>query len=117
MATLEIKTFTDPSYTLTVKLSGSDYRLRLDWNDRAQAWFLDFGTLDRWLRRGIKVVACWPLLWRNKGLAGFPDGELIAWDPSPERRGATPGRFDLGATCRLLYVENDARAFPTVHRG
>lgn len=73
-----------PRYRYRVDLEGREYAITSNWNEQAQAWFLDVrdseGVL---LRGGVKVVRDWPLLSRGADHR-LPPGDLLALDASLE---------------------------------
>jgi hypothetical protein len=90
-------------WTQRTTLAGRDYVLTFDWSQRAGLWFLTLADQDgSAIRRGIPVVANYPLLW---GVIDSrrPPGELIARDLTS---GAPldPAFADLGTRFVLLYV-------------
>jgi hypothetical protein len=84
-------------------LSGRDYVLRFDWNQRDGHWFLGlYQPSGAPIITGLKLVVNWPLLGaRTETLR--PPGELLVVDT----RGLDedPGFADLGVRHALIYVE------------
>lgn len=107
MALLEIPTFPGvASYSIRVSLSGTDYEIRLDWRERAGAWYLSIYDTDSGeaLAVGVRVVCGYPLLrHRSKARQAIP-GQIWAWDLS-DRGGETADLEDLGRRVVLTYEE------------
>lgn len=90
-----------PLYTERVTLDGREYLLRFDWNGREGRWYLSIGTITEvWIRRGIKVVANWPLTRKSVDLR-LPPGHLFAMDLTSN--GEPPDFYDLGRRVKLFY--------------
>lgn len=92
----------DADQAWTTDLAGGIYLVRLRWNQREAAWYLD--VLERDERtpivQGVKVVLG-AMLGRRAPHALFRDGALIARDTSGAGREAT--LEDLGARVELWY--------------
>lgn len=89
-------------------LSGRDYVLRFDWNQRDGHWFLGiFQPNGDPVITGLKLVVSWRLLGaRTEALR--PPGELLVFDTqAPE---IDPGFNDLGARHGLVYFEPGEQA-------
>lgn len=84
-------------------LSGRDFVLRFDWNQRDGHWFLGiFQPNGAPIITGIKLVVSWRLLGgRTEALR--PLGELLVLDT--QTPAIDPGFADLGARHSLIYVE------------
>lgn len=105
MAIVSLRTFSDPFYTCTVNLDGSDYLFEWRYNQREDAWYFDIALTDgTTLARGIKVVCLLPLLKRFAD-SRLPKGQLIAWPNTDSRK--LPGLDELGEDRRvtLLYFD------------
>lgn len=90
-------------YQLATELDGTTYTLRLRWNEREGAWFMDVGDdAGNPIRTSIKVVVGWPLTARFADSA-LPPGQLYAIDTSGAD--AEPGLQELGARVVLAYQE------------
>lgn len=102
MATVQIDIPTDePFYEVTVQLSEKTYLLRLEYNFRAESWYLDlsYPTNDGTV---VPILAGQALVARTNFLAGVvdelaPPGTLYVWSD------ADPERFDLGTRAYLRY--------------
>ena len=103
MAVFGIPTSTTlPYYQLEVELDGVVYRLRFKFNERDEAWYLDFLDLeDNFLRAGLRVVNDWTLL-RLWQLASAPAGEMIA--VSDEQQTTVAQIDELGKSVILTYL-------------
>lgn len=100
---LEIRTTALPSFEQTLTLDGVPFRLRLRWNARAQAWFLDLSTPERVaIVSGVRIVTGIPLLARYGQRADLPAGHLVAADTSGA--GEDPTYDDFGTRVRLFYA-------------
>ena len=87
-------------------LDGTDYILRVLWNDRAGRHFLtvrDAANDD--LITGFKLCADMPFA-QHIVIDGQPAGQL--WVRRPDNTGADPGLRDLNANVFLMYVESDS---------
>lgn len=99
-----IPTANDPFYTQVTALSGVDYRLSFQYNQREQAWYLTIADIeDNIIFRGLKLVCNWPL-YGNLRHASLPPGQLIVMSNSTDH--STPGLDDLidGGRCQMCYV-------------
>jgi hypothetical protein len=99
----ELPTESDnPRYSFSIELDGSEFKVRLEWNDRASAWFLDLSDgAGALLVSSRRVTVGFPLLSRFR-IAVMPLGDLSAIDTSG--LGVDPGYSDLGARVRLVYT-------------
>lgn len=67
------------SFVKSAILDSVAYRLRFDWNDYMQQWFMDVCQNDNTdLIRGLPLVANYPLLKQYRRHSGIPPGELLA---------------------------------------
>lgn len=84
-------------------LSGRDFVLRFDWNQRDGHWTLGlYQPNGDAIITGLKLVVSWPLLGaRTEALR--PPGELLVVDTQVPA--IDPGFADLGARHSLIYVE------------
>lgn len=92
----------NPRYTQTVTLSDVAYRLHLEWNERAEAWFLGIATSDGTpLLSGRRVVVGWPL---NFGASDprLPRGVIEAIDL--QGMDLDPAYGDLGTRVVLAFT-------------
>lgn len=84
-------------------LSGRDYVLRFDWNQRDGYWMLSLLEPNgEPIITGVKLVADWPLL-QGRLEALRPPGELLVVDSIEPH--ADPGFADLGERHALIYIE------------
>jgi hypothetical protein len=106
VSVVALRTYEDPFYTLTVTLDGSDYLFDFRYNQRADAWYFDFGLTDGTiLLRGIKVVCNRSLLGRFAD-ARLPPGTLIAFSSTTSN--AQPGLLEIGEGKRVQLQYWDA---------
>lgn len=93
-----------PSYRQRTVLDGTEYILDLRWSQRESRWYLDLRSSAGALIAGaIKLVVNWPLLYRLRGVAGLPPGELWVVDTRPTP--ADPSLEELGDSIQLVYRE------------
>lgn len=94
---------TDPHYTVVVALEGVRYKIKMDWNERVEAWA--FSLLledDTKILSGVRVIPDWPVL-RKVASSNAPPGEIYFRDTSGD--GEPPGRYDLGERVVATYFE------------
>lgn len=92
-----------PRYTLNVTLTGVEYRIRLDWHERARGWYMSVArTSGEKLVDGLRVVSNWPLL-RKVASRYRPPGMLVAAAEDYQ----APQSHDFGTRVRLLYIEDE----------
>lgn len=95
----------EPFYSFTTTLDGTDYQFDVRWNARDGAWYFDLLTVeDEMIRAGNKIV----LGASPGGLsadAEFPAGLFLVLDTSGDGRDAT---FDDMGTRVLMYFYTDA---------
>lgn len=95
----------DAIFRVAAPLDGGTYVLDFDWSDRAGAWFMDLYVQSDSdpvrILCGQKLVLGYPLL-RGVVADGRPVGELILTALSGS---GECGRYDLGARCRLTYLD------------
>jgi len=88
-----------PSYTYRAPVEGVTYQWRFRWLTRPGAWYLDLSTdAGEAIRRGIKLVPGWWLLWRLRHPAR-PPGDLFLVGPME-----APTLESLGRTHLLYYL-------------
>lgn len=103
-----------PSYRQRTVLDGREYILVLRWSMREERWYLDMRDADGNLLVGsVKLVVGFPLLYRFRGVAGLPSGDLVVVDPRPSP--VDPGLDDLGDVAQLCYL--DAAEFAALTEG
>lgn len=101
-------------FALQVSLDGVTYTLRVRWNARASAWFMDILTedADDVIAAGLRIVVGYPLnLYRADRK---PPGLLFAQDTSG--RGVDPGLGELGERVQLFYLSTAEMAELGVQR-
>lgn len=104
MANFLIPTATsNPHFVMQTQLDGLTYTIRVHWNEREGAFYLDVGDVDNVpIVTGRKLVADWPLLHRVRD-EGKPPGEIYVVDKTGE--GVDPGFDDLGKRVVLIYID------------
>ena len=106
MAIVSIRTFSDPFYTMTVPLDGTDYLFEFRFNQREACWYFDISLTDGTLLvAGVKVVCHRPLL-RRFADTRLPKGILIAASNSEDTD--PPGIDELGEGRRVELVYQQA---------
>lgn len=91
-------------YDQIVRLEGSDFRLKLSWNERMGFWILSLYAAD-----GEAIVEGAPVITGTDLLRGYvsaqrPRGQLFSapFDTKPDHADLT----DLGSRVALLYEES-----------
>lgn len=93
----------NPQYVQQVQFDGVTYGIRMHWNEREGAWYLDLlDAADDVIIAGRKLVADWPLLHRCVD-ARKPPGQIYCIDKSG--RGEDPGFDDIDDRVVLLYYD------------
>lgn len=106
MAVVTIPVTNDPESWVAVKLDGVNYTLRLRWNVRSGAWFMDIlDAEDNFLAAGRKLVVEWALNLLRDTDPNLPQGMLFCRDTTGQK--ADPTLESLGTTVLLLYSEAD----------
>ena len=93
-----------PWFDQTTTLDGVPYVLDFRHSRAEDRWYLSIGLPDGTeVRKGIKVVSSYPLLWRETD-SRLPNGELFCVPASADD--SPPGLADLlpGGRCYLVYV-------------
>ena len=90
-----------PHFDMQTQLEGVTYTLKLRWNVRWQAWFMDIldeqGTTA--LVSGLRLVVSWPLAaYRTERK---PPGVFVIVDTSGAKQ--DPALIDLGTRCQVVY--------------
>lgn len=90
-----------PAFSLQASLEDVTYTLRLRWNTRTEAWFVDIldAQGETQYLTGVRLVVNFPLAAYNTGRQ--PPGSFVAVDTSGTQ--TDPGVDDLGDRVRLLY--------------
>ena len=94
-----------PYYQQKTRLDGRDFLLHFAYNEREARWYLSIhDEEDTPLRKGLKLVANWPLLRHYREDPRMPPGELIIFDLTGD--GSPPTLDDLGEglRCQLNYT-------------
>lgn len=98
-----IPTSSDPFYTQTTTLDGTDYILEFRFNSREECWYLKLSLTDATtLIEGVKVVSNWPLLQKLVDARG-PFGELVALAYGPDDSPAGLTELGIGQRVELTY--------------
>lgn len=93
------------SSTQRTKLSGREYSLRFQWNQRAAHWTLDLADQDDvMIVAGLVLAVGWPLLSLVTDVRR-PPGELAVFDPRPVPNAESPTLESLGTRHELIYWE------------
>lgn len=91
-----------PEWQQTITLDSRTYRLTARWNEIAEAWFMDIITLPGdAILTGIKIVAG-VLIGARFADNRLPPGYFVVVENA--ECGCTPGREDMRANTRLVYV-------------
>lgn len=92
-----------PHFVLQTQLDGETFELRIHWNEREEAWYLEIADVDGvTIVASRKLVADWSLMHRVAD-ARKPLGELLVVDLTGE--GVDPGLNDLGERVELNYAD------------
>lgn len=98
---------TDPtivSYVQTTDIDGTEYRVRLDWNERTASWYLSLYDADENpLLLGRKVLNRFSVL-DGFSYKAVPQGVLVSFDKSTIEK---PNRDELGGSAQLAFLRND----------
>lgn len=89
-------------YSMSIKLSGSTYRLRFRWNSRQERWLMDIGD-DAGLILSSLVLNVGIALFRRYQSTRLPPGDLIVVDTTGANLEA--GINDLGVRVQPIYSE------------
>lgn len=91
------------NYEFEISLDGVSFRLRLKFNSRSQAWFMDLFDADEVrLRSGIRLVSDWFPLRLFQG-EGRPEGDMITIAIDGFSNIAVPNEDQLGVEVLLAY--------------
>lgn len=102
-----LRTFSDPFYSTTTTLDGSDYLLEFRYNQREACWYFSISLTDGTLLcAGVKIVCNRSLLKRFSDTR-LPPGLLVAFPNTSDA--SPPGLLELGQESRvtLSYVPED----------
>lgn len=112
MSLVELKLFPDsPLYEYRTTLSKREYRLRFDYSEREDRWYLRVKDADGALVLGATKIVCGRGFFaRRRHVAACPAGELIAIDRNgtADSPGESPGFYDLGRRVRLFYITDSS---------
>lgn len=102
---IELPTYPDePLYVVEVTLDGVTFRLRFDYNQKADRWYFSiFDAGGVALRRGLKVLPYLDLLRLCRHVVGLPAAEIVALDAAG-LAAAAPGLHELGRRVGLWYT-------------
>lgn len=102
--TIPIRTL-HPHFDFVVELEGASYTVELQWNDRAERWFISlYDATNAPIFSGATLVCNWDLL-RRSVHPQRPPGQFFALSPS----GLDPTYEDLYSNeVTLVYVEAGA---------
>lgn len=94
-----------PAYTVDVDLSGTVYRLKCEYNTRAEAWILGLGLPD-----GTQIVEGQPLRADAMPLRAIvderlPPGRIFVMDTTSA--GTDPAYEDLGVRVLVCYDDGE----------
>lgn len=101
---IKLPLYEDPLYTYQTTLDGVEYRLKLDYSQRADRWYLSvFDAEGDPIRQGIKLSIGVNLvrLWASDPRA--PSLVLMVFDLSAGELGESPGLFDPERRVTLWY--------------
>ena len=106
MATVEVPTTSiHERYKQQVELESENFIMRIRYNKRAQAWFVDlFDTDNNAIVFGRRAVIDWPIYQQFRHLA-TPNGFTKFVDTTNTKVEA--GRNELGTRVVMLYTDRD----------
>jgi hypothetical protein len=105
MAWVSLPVTSYPDTTQTFALEGVNYVLRLRYNERGGAWFVDVADdLGNVLAAGRKVVVNWPIVGARETSVNLFPGWLFAFDTSDID--LDPTEEDMGTRVQLYYLES-----------
>lgn len=105
MSIYSLRTFSDPFYTETVPLDGTDYVFDWRYNQREKSWYFSIATSSGDpLASGVKVVCGVSLLGRFADLR-LPPGVLMALSNTSDA--SPPGLTELGQEQRVTLIYFD----------
>lgn len=91
-----------PRYSIRVELDGARFELHFEWNDRAEAWFLDLYDANAVrLLSSVRIVVAFPFLERFTD-PRMPPGILLADDTMKTDHDPLLG--ELGDRVQLIYT-------------
>jgi len=101
---IRLPTFPEPLHTYSTSLDGIEYRLKFDYSQRADRWYLSvYDALGEPIRVGIKLVPSIDLARLCRADSRAPKQVLIALDMTDTFSANAPGLFDLGRRITLWY--------------
>ena len=90
-------------YTFKITLDGADFNFTFTWNTRSERWHFDLAdSSNSPIVSGAPVLCGWLILGRFRDTR-LPTGDFIFVNVDGTL--TDPGRYDLGTTCNLYYVE------------
>jgi hypothetical protein len=96
-----------PLFTLKATLTGTDYILRFDYQEKQDRWYVGlYDAQNNPIRVGMKAVCGWDIL-RTCSLSNRPPGQLFFLSGGKQ---APPGFADLGRSTILIYVDAEPQA-------
>lgn len=99
-----LRTYSDPFYTTSTVLDGTDYALEFRYSQREEAWYFSIGLTDGTpLVSGVKVVCNRALLSRFADVR-LPPGRLVAFSTSPDKSPPKLEELGQGKRVELTYV-------------
>jgi hypothetical protein len=100
---------TQPFFSQSVVLDGSNYILRFQYNQRESVYYLSImdAALGTDILSGIKLVSNWSLIQRYNGgdIVGLPPGELLVVPNSTNDSPPTFGELGIGYPYTLYYLD------------
>lgn len=91
----------DPAYDVDVDLSGTIYRLTVQWNTRGAYWTVGIALVDGTpIVAATKIVPGWSLFEHQQD-PRLPAGRIVAIDMTGT--GAMPTDESLGSGCLVVY--------------
>jgi len=105
MTTFELPVTVDhDNYQQRVQLEEVNYIVRLRFNTRIEAWYVDiFDTNETALLHGRRAVLDWSLLSQFGYITALPPGFMSFFDTSTRQVPAT--RTDMGTRVLFLYTD------------
>jgi hypothetical protein len=96
-----------PCYEFQPELDGVTYTLRVRWNSRESAWYMNISTEDgQIIAAGVKLMLGLPLGSRVRPIdARMPQGLFFLLDTSGQT--AEADEADLGGRVKLFYLLED----------
>jgi len=107
MAIIDIQLADSADDQFTIILEGQAYNIRMQWNNRDQAWYMFFGLANATPTFISKLTTSFNILRPYWGYEEVPNGILVAIDMLKsvgrlERDSFSSGRF------KLIYISSDS---------